>query len=311
LYDNASQAVFTAEAQGKRNKLSARDINHLRIYAKKTYAADEKISVRGLTEEANRTKEGTATVGATTVWNTFDRLGLACDARSGNWPRQISYAELSGWLSRRRQFCKVMKSIDKSRIIMADESFFGLKAKQAKYSKETHPIGQKRQQQYEPQYAKDRITVWAAIGLDFWTEAIIFEDGQYLNGEQYAKMLDTQVLPKLCATRPKKKFIEDNCRIHNCKVVQAVWDRHNIDHEFLGRYWKDLNWTEKFWANVKEVLYDGRRRTFSNKAELITPLRSAWTTVAADEDYRRRLVASFEDACKKVIEAQGYLVHWD
>lgn len=311
LYEAATQAVDSSNAAQLRNKLTSRDISHLRIYGKKLYMRGEKVTVSKLTEEANHTREGDNQVSRSTVWRHMPEMQLEAGPIKGDFPRQIQRKDLSQWLASRRTFCKQWKGKDKSELIMVDESFFGLKNKQRRYKKEIHPTGAQRCFQYEPAYAKDRVTVFAGIGINVSTDIYIFEHGKYLNAAEYGHMLSTDVLPKLSQACRHPVFVEDNCSIHSALDLQQMWEEvQGIEHVFLGAYWKDLNWQEKAWANLKQLVY-ANDREYSNKADLMQAIRQAWTKLRCDGDYRRRLVVAWENTCKKVLKANGYLVHWD
>jgi hypothetical protein len=309
LKNKCQEAVDSCERQGRRNKLSQRDMTHLRVESRNAYYQRKSLSIEALTQEANRTKTGPARVSTSTVWRSLDKLGLACDLRKGSLPRELAPARVPRWLAQRRSFCTQFRKQDIDHLLMADESFFGFSRKMSKWTKEIHPTEAKLTAKYEPYGANRRVTVWGAVGFNYYTDIFIFEHGKYLNGQEYAELMDNHVLPDLRALQGKVSLIEDNCRIHIDKRVKAVWQASGLEHRFLGPYWHDLNWQEKVWAHVKQEVYKGRSRTFTTKDELEAAIRRAWTKVVSNDDYRRRLVVEYMAVRKSVFDAQGFLVH--
>ena len=139
---------------------------------------------------------------------------------------------------------------------------------------------------------------------------MIFEDGQFLNGAEYARMLDGNVLPALGAKRHPLSLCQDNCSIHTCNATREVLDQYKVTLIRLPPLSPDLNWMEKAWANLADRVYEGGRK-YANKRALMAALTNAWVAMASDNEYRRRLIVQAETAYKKVMEEAGYLVHWD
>lgn len=54
-------------------------------------------------------------------------------------------------------------------------------------------------------------------------------------------MLDTKVLLELKRRDGNTIMLEDNRTAHTARHVESVWEAHNMQHEFLVPYWKDLN----------------------------------------------------------------------
>ena len=133
----------------------------------------------------------------------------------------------------------------------------------------------------------------------------------YLNGEDYASMMNAKVLPKLDKYEQDLTLIEDNCTIHDTPEAQEAFDGSNVTHEFLPPRSPDISWQEKVWANMAAIAYDGGKKRYSNKRELIDALQAAWKNLTSNDDYRRRLVVKGEAACRKIIDNQGYRIHWD
>jgi hypothetical protein len=68
---------------------------------------------------------------------------------------------------------------------------------------------------------------------------------------------------------------------------------------------------EKVWANMNEIIYEHNTRTFSSKESLEEAVQKAWAKTAGSKKFRAALLERYREACKKVVDAQGYRVHWD
>jgi len=71
----------------------------------------------------------------------------------------------------------------------------------------------------------------------------------------------------------------------------------------------DISWVEKVWANLGTRIYS-RGRKYAKKAELIRVLHDVWERLVGDVNYRRRLIAEGEAACRKIIDNERYRIHW-
>lgn len=297
------------EAQGKKNKLSATNLTFLTLTVKRGRSTGKRHTYRSLANAINDTKTGTDTVSRRTIGNHAMEAKLVCSSKRGNWPAQISFEDLPTWLRRRRGFCKVYKSIDKSNMIMADETFFGLERRTCMHKPSIHPEGSKQGKAYKPQAAKDRICVWAALGPTNVAPLVIGEDGQFFNSDTYEAALTPQALPYLSHVCRKGEYWEDGARFHTSRKTRSVFQVYDITQNFTKGYWKDLNWMEKVWANIKDlVYYDGK--TYLDKAELIAAVRTAWKTLSQDKKYRQDLIHRFENACRKCLASGGYYINW-
>jgi hypothetical protein len=101
--------------------------------------------------------------------------------------------------------------------------------------------------------------------------------------------------------------VEDKASWHISKYTKEEVAIYNIPTYTLKGYWKDLNWMEKVWSNLKDKVYVNGKK-YQTKAELVTAIRAEWEVLMSDCDYRRRLIVAFEQACRDVIENRGYYV---
>ena len=123
-------------------------------------------------------------------------------------------------------------------------------------------------------------------------------------------MMDRDVIPILEGIGTGVTLIEDNWPTHKTEQGEINFRHHHVIHKFLPPWSPDLSWIEKVWANLARRVY-ANGRVYRSKEELTTVLKAEWELLVGDFDYRRRLVVQAEAACKKVIEHQGYRVHWD
>ena len=105
-------------------------------------------------------------------------------------------------------------------------------------------------------------------------------------------------------------MFEDNWGVHKNEYAVNLFRENRIERDFIPTYSPDISWQEKAWANLASRVYAGGRK-FTDKAELTTVLKRERETLATNADYRRRLVVQGEAACRKIIDNQGYRVHWD
>ena len=123
--------------------------------------------------------------------------------------------------------------------------------------------------------------------------------------------MDSVIIPYLC--QDKKKIVtlyEDQASIHTAEQTKQLFEDNNIDHRDFPQYSPGMSSQEKVWANLGARLYADERE-YKSKEELTLALNREWENLVGDASYRRRLVNQGEEACKKVIENQGYRVHWE
>ena len=295
--------------QQQRNKLSKRDLTRLTTTVKRARGTKERYTFKQLAEVVNDTKSPEQQVAASTVWNHKAEANLACAASRGNWPGELMFKDLPQWLRNRRGFCKLYKSCDKTGLVMSDESFFGLRRKTMPHKKYVHPVGGKQIAKYVPQPRNKRVVVWAAMGLNYVGPLVIKEDGVHFNSDTYIEFFTPLVLPWLQRYKNKMDYWEDGATYHTSVATTAAFDARGIKRSITGGYWKDLNYMEKVWANMKDEIYKGGKE-YESKIELIAAIKSTWKRLTSDPKYRSALLWRFEKACQKCLDAQGYYVNW-
>lgn len=146
------------------------------------------------------------------------------------------------------------------------------------------------------------------MGIDLVAPLVIKQDGQIFNSTSYTQALDAEVLPWMAAINGLV-LVEDKASWHTSSHTKDVFNEYKIKRKFIGGYWKDLNWMEKVWANSKNIVYkDGKE--YQDKNELERAVGKAWTQLTEDSEYRRRLIFTFESACRKVVHNRGHFVNW-
>lgn len=301
------QKAYTRAAQGKRNKLSGRDIRRVVLEVKRKYSAGHKIDLAGLTEIANATKDGINRVHPSTVSRHLKQAKVACDSSLGNWP---AHKDPSRWLRQRRGFAKVFKCNDKTKILMGDEAFFGLRRKDRQNEKTWYPIGHKKLHKYSALNASKRVCVYGLVGPQYWLPLIIFEDGQFLTQEDYGRMMDGEVLPELARLAEGLIVWEDQGTDHGGNENDALFVQNKVTRKYLPSWSPDLSWIEKAWANLADRVYAGGK-VYATKADLMVALQREWIAMMSNDQYRKGLVAQGEKACRKVLRNVGHRVHWD
>jgi hypothetical protein len=163
----------------------------------------------------------------------------------------------------------------------------------------------------EKQGSADRVTVYGALGLDKVTRLIVFKDGKQLDGESYRRMMDSKIVPSLARCNPPIKYLDDRYSCHIQDFTEDILDDNGIEHGTLVEYSCDLNWMEKVWANLAEIVYQHGTYQFTSKDDLEEALQAAWAKTAGSKKWRAALLEKHRAACKKVVDAKGYRVHWD
>lgn len=306
-----SRVAWTKEAQGKKHKLSARDIRHAKYMIGAATSKDQPINLAQMAATINSTKEGTSRVDKSTIARHLSKVGITCDASVGNIPRELKSEDLPSWLARRRSLALKLKKGWYKKVMMADEAYFGLKQKVHIRQRQWHLPGRKRVVQREKQGTQDRVTVYGAMGLEKFTPLEVFMDGKQLNGEAYRRMMDQDVLPALARCDPPTEYMDDRYQCHIQGDTEDLFTDNDIKHSTLVEYSPDLNWMEKVWANMAEVVYEHNTRSFTSKQALVEALQAAWAKTAGSKKFRAGLLEQYREACKKVVDAQGYRVHWD
>jgi hypothetical protein len=303
--------LWTKEAKGKKHKLSARDIRHAKLMIGAASSKDMPINLTQMAETINSTKSGTNQVDKSTIARHLAKGGIKCDMSAGNIPRELKPEALSSWLSRRRSLALKLKKGLYKHVVMADEAYFGFKQKVHVRQRQWHLQGRKRIVQREKQGTEHRVTVYGAMGLDHCPPLVVFKAGTQLDGETYRRMLDSKILPPLARFNPPVKFYDDRYSCHVQVDTEDLFEDNDIEHRSLVEYGCDLNWMEKVWANMNEIIYEHNTRTFSSKESLEEAVQKAWAKTAGSKKFRAALLERYREACKKVVDAQGYRVHWD
>ena len=230
LCESCEKEVKASEARSIRNKLNDRDIRRTTLEITSCLARRTKPRLADLRDLINETKAGCQQISVSTLIRHLSANGITCTYKRGDYPADV---DLPKWLAKRRGFCGKFKKRDKSFILIGDEAFFSLHEKQRLCEKTWSVSGHRPDVVYERRPVRTRVTVWGATGLNYCSPLIVFEDGMYLNGEDYASMMNAKVLPKLDKYEQDLTLIEDNCTIHDTPEAQEAFDGSNITHEFL------------------------------------------------------------------------------
>jgi hypothetical protein len=121
--------LWTREAKGKKHKLSARDLRHIKLMIGAATSKDMPINLVQMTETVNSTKSGTDRIDKSTIARHLAKTGIKCDTSAGNIPRELKSDAVPSWLARRRSLALKMKKGLYKHVVMADEAYFGFKQK--------------------------------------------------------------------------------------------------------------------------------------------------------------------------------------
>ena len=307
LYLASEEAAKSSAARSIRNKLTERDLRRARLLTLRSTQQGSRITLDEIAADINDVKEGVRKVHKSTLCRHLGEVGIRYSPSKGDYPEGI---DLPRWLAQRRGFCDRLKKMPKEGVLFGDEAFFGLTRRAHTNELRAHVDGHAAFPRRHAVQVDCRVAVWGAVGLDLYTPIAINEDGMYLNAEEYARIMDSMIIPALRQYDGNVVLFEDNCSIHGTENVRNLFRDNEIDHRFLPPYSCDIfSWVEKVWANVGERVYRGGKK-YGNKDELTRAVHNEWERLVGDDDYRRRLVMEGQAACKKIIDSQSYRVHW-
>lgn len=308
LDKHCTRVIQADVARGKKNKLSERDLNRVTINAKRQYNTGFKISLDPILEDINSTKIEDAQISKPTLSRHLRKANIVYSKECKSLPRGLRPTAVPRWLAKRRSFTKRLKGCPKANLFNADESYFGFSRKTRMNARELHPLGVRHPKKPAKFGTEKRVTVWAAIGIDCYSQLCVFEHGKQLNGKDYVEMLKNNVFPDIVRGRKDVQMIDDGASIHWTVEANALFEKYNVKRIKTPPYSCDAVWIEKFWANLADIVYEGNK-TFTNKSDLIQALHIAYAQLTQDDDYLRRLVVAGEGACRKIYKECGYLVH--
>lgn len=309
LYDMASEADAAAKRQGIKNKLSDRDCRRGRLLVKKARYEGKSIIFEDITDAINDTKDGDDKVGCSTVFYHKNDMNLTCNSEPTKWPAQVTGPNLSEWLKRRRGFCKIHESSPKYRMMMGDETFFGLERKHCLSKKEIYIEGEQHRRMYNKQGRNKRVSVWGAFSRDFVAPLVVEHHGQIFSSATYISALEPKALPFMSSIKNLQYFEDSASYHHSEQTTYEIETRWGINRKLIGPYWWDLSWMEKTWANMKDIVYKGGK-VYADKKKMKVAVRAAWTQLTSDSEYRRRLFVAYESTCKKIRMSGGWYEHW-
>lgn len=133
LYDQCEKATSSSASRSIRNKLSDRDLRRAKFTIQRDKAKRIKPTLGEMTELINDTKDYPMKVDQSTLSRHLHRVDVERNSKKGDFPDNV---DLPRWLARRRSFCDKFKKLDKSDIIVGDEAFFGLAARQRMHEKD-------------------------------------------------------------------------------------------------------------------------------------------------------------------------------
>lgn len=310
LYEKCEKEARADRAKGIKNKLSPRDLRRISILAKRSYNSGYEIQYDPILDAINDTKENIQKISKATLSRHVNEAGLVSSKGPGSLPKDLKDKDVPRWLARRRSFSKWWKGTPKEHWFVADGSDFGLERKTRRAAKTLHPSGAKRPRRPARGARKNKVHVWCAVGLTSVSNAVIWMDGKAPNAKDFCSSLETDVFPDLLSIDPSAKILQDSSGPNRAMQTQETFRKAGIEVKYAPPYSGDLVRIEKFWANLGDRVYRGKR-SFSTKEELAEAIEKELLVMMADEAYLTRLCAAEEAACRKCIQQQGYRIHWD
>lgn len=310
LYEEASAATLISDRRSKRNKLSDRDTRHAKIMMNASELKEEKILLAPLVDTLNMQREESDIISRQTLSRKLEKSDITYSASSASIPREVKRQNLHKWLRRRRGYCAKFIKTNTDRMIMIDESLFGLSRRIHVNEKEWCIRGKNRAHKYVRKEKSKRVSVLGGCGPRYYTDIYIFKSGKYLTQNDYAKIMDSGVYNEMIANSVHTIY-QDNCTVHYGEMNECVYMQYNsqIQRKYLIEYSPDTSWMEKVWANMNDILYAGGKK-YHSVDELTRAIEETWVTLMTKENYREQLAVHTKEACKKIIDNGGYLTHW-
>lgn len=149
------------------------------------------------------------------------------------------------------------------------------------------------------------VGIWASFGKDYKSDLSWVE--KRLNGDEYCKMMKTNLLKGVSKTRRSKYcLISDNAPWHK-KRSTVMGVETIVKTEYLPALSPDFNPIENVWGEmVKRLHKDGQQ--YRNQKELKEGIQTVWNGFTQAELNDR--AASFEDRLLAGVETKGEMTHY-
>jgi transposase len=119
-----------------------------------------------------------------------------------------------------------------------------------------------------------RRMVWAAVGIRYKSEIVVFPPRHRMNGDDYVRKCLSKVSPDL--VRTQALYIQDNARPHVTSQVTGYLRRKGIQKVDFPPYAPELNMIEYVWPLLnQEVAKLGPK----SDEELVNAIKAAWNTI--------------------------------
>lgn len=310
LYEQSVKYAEISSRRSKRNKLSDRDVRHASILMTRSESNNEKITLLPVLDTLNMNRKQEDKVSRQTLSRKLKASDIQYSSPPASVPREVKPADLPRWLRRRRGWSAKFIKSNTDDVIMVDEALFGFRKRIHMREKLWCIRGRKRAPKYIRKAKGGRVSVFAGCGPKYFTNIYIFKSGNFLTEDDYAKIMDNGVYNEMLANDVHIIY-SDNCSIHKGEKNECVYMQYSsrICRKFLIEYSPDTNWQEKVWANMNDIVYE-KKKEYDSIDKLTEAIQAAWFQLMTQENYRNRLADDAKQACRKIINTQGYLVHW-
>lgn len=169
---------------------------------------------------------------------------------------------------------KAMLKTDVAKFIFCDETWCN--TNDNTFRKELVPPGETPTPRHFMKHARCKMMVWAAIGVGFKSELVIFpkdgkRDSVFVTGDRYIEHCLPQIRAALGAKSLRKVFVQDNARPH-LKAARALKEEGRQLAEWPP-YSPHLNPIEKLWSLLHRRVAERRPRT---DLQLERAARAVW-----------------------------------
>ena len=119
------------------------------------------------------------------------------------------------------------------------------------------------------------------------------------------------MLPSVSLQFPGNNFIfqQDNCPVHNARIVREWFESNNIETMLWPAKSPDLNVLENIWGLMTKKMYNINFKP-ENRDSLVNAIELLWDELSDDPELTRNLYLSIPRRLNKVLEGDGAITKY-
>jgi hypothetical protein len=237
-------------------------------------------------------------------WNLGDCLRPEVERE--HVPRCIPHGEEDGWFQERSNAAKELSQAYVSSAVLWDEAWFSTRGR-VQISKD----------EFAPPSGPS-LCVIAGCSAGFLTDVHIMDGHSPPTARYYYQVVEEE-MRKHCRNTGGGRLIYDAATIyhdHACwhKTEELAYFREANPWwqvKFLPLKSPDLSSCEKYWSRLKQIVYQGGRRSYRTLNALKAAIKTARDELATDSDYAQNLAHAARKACLWVRNHDGAVTSWN